>query len=54
VLGLIISYAAAWTILRYTPNIYAVSGRILVNEDQQQPISENIIAQELGFTAGNL
>lgn len=53
VLGLIVSYAAAWAILRYTPSIYAVSGRILVNEDQQQPISENIIAQELGFTAGN-
>jgi tyrosine-protein kinase Etk/Wzc len=51
ILGVVIAYAAAWTYLRYTPTVYRVSGRILINENQQQPISENIIAQELGFVS---
>jgi len=49
ILGVAIAYGVAWTYLRYTPTVYKVAGRILINENQQQPISENIIAQELGF-----
>ncbi len=48
-IGLALGLFGAWVHLRYATTIYEVKGSVLINEDAQQPISEQIIARDLGF-----
>ncbi len=52
-LGLLIGGTIAWLQLRYATVIYEVRGSVLINADDQQPISEQIIARDLGFQGGS-
>jgi uncharacterized protein involved in exopolysaccharide biosynthesis len=50
-LGLLFGLAGAWLNLRYSPVIYNVSSSILINEQQKQAYSTDIIAEDLGLQA---
>lgn len=49
VIGLITTFILAWTYLRYVTPVYQASCLIMINDEEQESYSEEMVLADLGF-----